>query len=281
MRTLLAVALAITCSSANARDIYVDNLVGSDQFDGRLQVPTDSGSGPVRSLRRAMQLVNFGDRVVLKRAGAVYYDSLSFTGSRFSGSPQNPFTLVGNGATLSGLRVVPPAGWRPAGQDLWKLTLTRKGFNRLLRDGKLLPEVIPGDSVNPLESLNPGEWVAWRGSLYFRQDGDRPATQQFTYAAEQTGLTLYQVSNVRITDVTFRDFRFDGVHAQNMCESVVLENVNCINNGRAGVAISGTSDVEVIGGRMADNGRAQIRLSHPGGLNLRDVEMEGEPTLIK
>lgn len=273
---MLLVQGATVCAS----DIYVDNLVGDDAFGGRSSVPTDFGAGPVRTLSRAMQIAGFGDQIILTRAGAVYYDSLSLTGTRASGSPNYPFTIIGNGAILSGQRAVPPAGWRKAGPDLWKLTLTRKGFYRLLRDGSPLPELIPEGSADPLANLLPGQWTATGGSLYFKADGDVPSSQAFSYAAEQTGLTLYQVENVRIVDLTLRDFRFDGIHAQNMCRNVRLENVTCVNNGRAGIAVSGTSKVEIIGGKVEGNGRAQIRIANHGNANLENVTMEGEPTLI-
>lgn len=282
MRFILA-ACVIVCLQGEfvfARDIFVDNLVGDDMFEGRNNVVSDSRTGPVRSLRRAMHLARFGDQIILTRPGAVYYDSLSLTGTRHSGTAQYPFTLIGNGAILSGMRAVPPEGWRKAGPDVWKLTLTRKGFYRLLRDGVPLPESKPDDIENPLASLAAGEWVAWRGSLYYRGDGAAPSQQSFAYSAEQTGLSLYQVDHVRIVDLTLRDFRFDGLRAQNMCRDIKLENVTCINNGRAGVAVSGSSHVEIIGGHFAENGRHQIQISGPATATLSDVAMEGEPTIL-
>lgn len=273
---MLLVQGAMACAS----DIYVDNLVGDDSFGGRSSVPTDIGAGPVRTLGRAMQIAGFGDQIILTRAGAVYYDSLSLTGKQASGTPNYPFTIIGNGAILSGQRSVPPEGWRRAGPDVWKLTLTRKGFYRLLRNGTPLPELIPEGDADPLANLLPGQWTATGGSLYFKADGDAPSSQAFSYAADQTGLTLYQVENVRIVDLTLRDFRFDGIHAQNMCRNVKFENVTCVNNGRAGIAVSGTSKVEIIGGKVEGNGRAQIRIANHGGANLENVAMEGEPTLV-
>ena len=273
--------LSIAATPAVAKELFVDVLVGSDQFDGVARIPSDSGSGPVRTLHRAMGLAGFGDSIYVIRPGSVFHESLSMSGSRYSGTPLQPFTLFGNGAIISGLRAVPPQGWRPAGTDLWKLTLSRKGFNRLLRDGKPLPEILPAADANPLDALKAGEWVAWRGSLYFRADTDAPSTQNFSFAADQTGLSLYRVEHVRIVDVTFRDFRFDGVNAQNMAEGIQLENVQCIENGRAGIAISGTSNVRVTGGHVGENGRFQIRAAYPGRVELHDVKMDGEPTVVR
>ena len=106
MRSLMVLVCAWTAAWSFGRevcaaDIFVDNLIGDDAFDGALEHPVDIGSGPVKSLHRAMQLAGFADRIVLTRRGAVYFDSLSLTGGRHSGSVVRPFTIIGNGATLS------------------------------------------------------------------------------------------------------------------------------------------------------------------------------------
>ena len=59
-----------------------------------------------------------------------------------------------------------------------------------------------------------------------------------------------------------------------------MENVTCVNNGRAGIAVSGTSQVEIVGGKVEGNGRFQVRISNAAGTKLRDVKMDGEPTLV-
>ena len=282
-RLVLVLALMLACAifdKVSASDIFVDNLLCNDMYDGALAQPVDQGSGPVQTLRRAMHLAGFGDRIVLTQAGGVYYDSLSLTGTRHSGTTQRPFTIIGNGATLSGARAVPREGWRRVRPDVWKLTLTRKGFYRLLRDGHSLPELQPETGSNPLETLDAGQWMAWHGDVYFRADGDAPATQSFAYAAEQTGLSLYQVENVRIENLTLRDFRFDGLRTQNMCRGVTLENVNCLNNGRSGIAVTGTSQVEMIGGSISENGRHSLLVSSPATANLREVTTDVEPTVL-
>lgn len=284
MRRLVLLACLLAaglCSPVLATDIYVDNLVGNDVADGLVVRPIEAGSGPVRTLRRAMKIAEFGDRVILTRTGAVYYDSLSLTSSRNSGTKNFPFTIIGNGATLSGLRALPPQGWQSAGTDLWKLTFTRKGFYRLMRDGQPLKEVIAEPGTDPLSSLTAGEWTAHQGSVYFRsEEGEPPTTQSFAYAADQTGLSLYHVENVRIVDLTLRDFRFDGIHAQNLCRGVTLENVNCLNNGRAGIAVSGTSKVEIKGGSVAGNGRFSLRIADQAEANLRDSSLDVDPAII-
>lgn len=270
--------LFLTMSSpCLATDIYVDNLLGNDLFNGITSTSEGSEGGPVRTLRRAMQLAGFGDRIVLTRSGAFYYDSFSLTGVQHSGTRLRPFTIVGNGATLSGARSVPREGWRRAGTDVWKLTMSRKGFYRLMNDGEPVSELIRSDSKNPLAALEPNQWTAWRGDIYYKNQGDPPTTRNFSYAAEQTGFSLYQVQNVRIENLTLRDFRFDGLCAQNLCRNVVLDNVTCTNNGRSGVAVGGTSQMEIIGGEASKNGRHSILITGRASVSVTGTNTDVAP----
>lgn len=269
--------LVLIAGSAVAEEIYVDNAGGRDSNDGSIPVSRQGGSGPVRSLLRAAQLARSCDTIILSNTGVPYYDSLSLTGQRHSGQPNAPFVVVGNGATISGLRSVPPEGWQRIQSNLWKLTLTRKGFYQLLRDGQPLTEYTPEAGIDPLTSLPAGQWVSWHGSLYFRQDGiSAPETQAFAVTADQTGISLHNVRNVLIVDVNLQHFRFDGLHAQGICKNIELQNVNSIENGRAGIVSSGASHIDIFGGTIERNGRRQI-LTVDRSSAMRHEAVQNEP----
>ena len=258
-RLVTLIAVVFFTIPTIAGEIYVDSSMGRDAYDGASVEARGANSGPVATLARAVQLAQFSDVIVLRNTGIPYYGSISLTGERHSGTRYHPFVIEGNGATISGLRAVPPGSWQRIGPKLWKLTLTRKGYYRLLRNGRSLPEYVPEDGLEPFSKLKPGYWVAWRGSLYFRQDGDNPPEDQaFAFAADQTGISLHQVSNLLITNVTLQHFRFDGLHAQGLCDGIVLDNVTSIENGRAGIVSSGASRIELFGGKIAGNGRHQL-----------------------
>ncbi len=265
-----------------AGEIYVDSSMGRDAYDGTSIEARGATSGPVATLARAVQLAQFSDVIVLRNTGIPYYGSISLMGERHSGTRYHPFVIEGNGATISGLRAVPPGSWQRISPKLWKLTLTRMGYYRLLRNGRPLPEYVPEDGLEPFSKLKPGCWVAWRGSLYFRQDGDNPPEDQaFAYAADQTGISLHQVSNVLITNVTLQHFRFDGLHAQGLCDGIVLDNVTSIENGRAGVVSSGASRIELFGGKIAANGRHQLLVVDRSFAIPQDCDIEESSTSAK
>lgn len=278
---LLTGFLLIASTTAFAREIFVDNVAGRDADDGQVPIATQAGSGPVRTLTRAARLARPRDTIILNNTGTPYYDSLSLTGQRHSGDPNAPFVVIGNGATISGLRSVPPDGWRKVRDNLWKLTLTRKGYYQLLRNGKPLTEFVPDPGSDPLASLPRANWVSWQGSLYFRQDGiSTPDTQAFSVTCDQTGISLHHVSNVLIVDVNLEHFRFDGLHAQGTCNNVELQNVTSVENGRAGIVSSGASHIDIFGGTVERNGRHQFLTFDRSSATRHEIEPKGPPPEI-
>jgi hypothetical protein len=249
---------------------FVDNANGRDSNDGQSDVTLNSVTGPVRSINRALQLVRSGDTIILANTGLPYYESFSLVGARLGGVPGLPLTILGNGATLSGLRQLPPGSWLQDGPDLWRVSFNRKGHYCLLRNGDLLPEHRVEDAEDPRPTLPAGQWCAYRGSVYYRQEGGvEPQHLRFDYAAEETGITLYQVEH----------FRVDGVNAHNMCRGIVLENVTSRENGRCGIAVGGTSSVTFRGGTLERNGRESALITGKGLLAVEEGTLDREPTV--
>jgi len=116
--------------------IYVDNRKGSDALNGAFRNLVDIRSGPVRTIRRGLQLAANGDTIVLTNNGMPYFESIQLVGSRHSGFGKRMFTIVGNGAIIDGAQRVPPAAWMPVAGDLWKLVPWRKGHYQLILDDR-------------------------------------------------------------------------------------------------------------------------------------------------
>lgn len=281
MRRLALIAfagLSVFTGTISAENYYVNNLNGRDRNDGLVETPVHTISGPVQTIRRALELVGSGDTINLANTGTPYYESISFVGLRHSGVKSIPLTLAGNGATLSGLRGLPRQGWNQAGKGLWQLSFSRKGDCVLLRNGFLVTEHRPDESASILETLPVGQWAAHRGSVYFRQDGIvDPTMERFDYGAADMGITFYQVEHVRIQDLIVQHFRIDGINAYNMTHGIILDNVTTRENGRAGLAVGGTSSVRMLGGNSESNGRHSVLITGKGSLETSDPEFDVEP----
>lgn len=276
--TIVLVGLLAFAGVSSAETYYVNNLNGRDFNDGLVAIPVNSISGPLKTIRRALELVNSGDTIILANTGTPYYESLSFVGTRRGGVKSFPLTLIGNGAILSGLRGLPKDSWQKAGEGLWRVSFTRKGSYALLRDGLLMKEHRADDPATILDSLPEGQWCAHRGSVYYRQEGViDPSLERIDYAADEMGVTFYQTDHVRIQDLTIQHFRVDGLNAHNMSRGIILDNVISRENGRAGLAIGGTSAVQTIGGRFEANGRHAVLITGKGSLEADGSEFDVEP----
>ncbi|NOX56933.1 MAG: right-handed parallel beta-helix repeat-containing protein [Planctomycetes bacterium] len=301
MNTIRAVwgLIAIVSVLATARPtvgatIYVDNRMGSDSFDGSSSTVAPGQMGPVRTIRQALKLARPGDTVVLANHGVPYYESVQLVGSRHSGmglatgrQPDRdcppdviPFRLEGNGAIISGARPVPPGAWQRVGEDLWRFIPWRKGHYLLLKEGKPVPEETRLREPATLSALPAGRWCVWKGAIYYRaQPLELPSERRFEYAADGVGLTLYNVRFVHISNVTFRHFRLDGINAHDLCRCVVLENVTCEENGRAGLCVAGSSRVQVRNSRLVNNRKHSLLVTERAEAALEQVQLSQPPTL--
>ncbi len=273
--------LTVLSSPAEARIIYVDNLNGSDSYDGTALDIETKLTGPLQTIRRALKVAVRGDTITLRNTGEPYAEVLNLVGANHSGYETEPFTIYGNGATLSGVASLPSEGWQRQTDGLWRLSLTRKGSYRFFHDGQPIAEqVFAKRDWSPAE-LPLDHWTSHRGAVLFRfNDRRTPITESWSYAAAELGISLVDVRNVRIVDLQIVGFRVDGLNADNNCRNIVLDNVTLHHNGRAGLAVGGTSQVSVVNSRIADNGRHSVLITERGGLQLEGCDLGGvEPTV--
>ncbi|HUQ69622.1 MAG TPA: right-handed parallel beta-helix repeat-containing protein, partial [Planctomycetaceae bacterium] len=107
-----------------------------------------------------------------------------------------------------------------------------------------------------------------------------PFTQSWTYAADDTGVSLVSVRNVRIVNLRVVGFRVDGINVDGNCRGVTLDNVTVEHNGRAGVSANGTSQVFVENSRITGNGRHSVFISEFARVNVEGSDLGGvEPTV--
>jgi len=281
IRLWISIAIAFAGTSSFAVDIYVDNVNGNDGNDGlapEIQTPV---TGPVRTLRRATQLLQRGDALVIRNTGRAYFEPLVLAGRRHSGLPDHPLIVRGNGAMLCGLRQLPNEGWRRLDNGVWRLSLTRKGYYRFFREGEAWPEYQGENNPIQLADLPEGHWASLHGTVYFRfAEKDVPIDSKWTYAADDQGISLVDVHDVVIVDLQVAGFRVDGINADNHCRHVVLERVTTEHNGRAGLAAGGSARVLLRNSRVSANGRYSILVTESAGVDVEASDLGGvEPTL--
>lgn len=264
---------ALPCLAAN---YYVDNRLGDDAYDGLSQAPLEGRAGPFRTIRRAVRVLRPGDGLTLANNGFAYYESLPMEGPRFSGSPEFPFTVEGNGAVLSGARLVPPYAWQYVTDDVWRFRPFRKGYFQLMLNSKALPEVRTAVGATKRAELVAGEWTVYHGIIYYRSQvgpGQAAPDQPIEFAGDGCGIALINVRNVLIRNLTVQHFREDGVNAHDGARNVILRNVRLLKNGRAGLAVGGTSLVGISDSTVQGNREEQI-------LNIEVAQTEVEHCVL-
>ena len=126
-------------------------------------------------------------------------------------------------------------------------------------NGRAIPPLpLPQATAFP-PRLEPLQWCAIEGAIYFAVEASRlPPDYKLSYAELPTGITLYQVDQVVIRNLTIRGFRADGVAAAVGARNVVLDNVTCTANGQSGVCVQGGAQVEIESCKLAGNGQSQL-----------------------
>jgi hypothetical protein len=275
--TLLSVS-----SSATAEVFYVNNRTGTDRNDGVVETPLTILTGPVKSISRALELANFGDTIVVANTGVPYYDNLTFQGEKHSGDAVRPFRVIGNGATLTGAMVVPPRAWREATRDVWQLVPFRKGFFQLVRDGKALPEVRPaaGEKWTAIPDLQVDEWCVWNRSIYYRCERlIDPSTLDLSIARRSCGITVFAAHDIVISDLTIQHFRLDGVNLHDLAAGIQLNKLTLRENGRAGLAIGGSSTARVSESDVERNRDHSVLIQEAAAIALEDCVLDADPTV--
>ncbi|MCY2964155.1 MAG: right-handed parallel beta-helix repeat-containing protein [Planctomycetota bacterium] len=254
-----------TC--ANAADVFVDNLLGEDTF---------SGGSSVRSIQAALRRAGGNDVIHLADHGIPYFESIDISGRKFANGGQGGLTIDGHGAVVSGVFRIPSNAWESLGAGLWKIRPMRKAHYQLVNFDRAAPEVIVAPTASELPKLAPGHWAAWKGVIYYQaadQSWSAPDQLPLGLAAKDVGISIFDVNNVVIRNLTVRHFRLDGVNVHDRARGVVLENVLLVENGRSGLAVCGASQVEVVGSELAGNRVAQLWLGEMGKAQLSETKL--------
>ncbi len=283
MRTpSFAVFLLLVCSTASAREIYVNNVLGDDRRGGSMEAVTGTEGGPCRSISKALRIAQSGDRIVVANTDQPYRESITIQGPQHSGSDRFPTVISGNGATLDGTISLEDAHWEYAGNQMFRTRPISKSFQQLFLDDR--PAVRKQPSAGELPKLAALEWCLFKGWIYFGvEPGKLPLAYNLACCGEQVGITLYQVHDVIIEDLTLRGFWLDGVNCHDNVKRTDLVRLTTIENGRSGISIGGVSRVRIDTCASAANGAAQVRLESVCTVQMLDNTLDPTtaPAMVK
>src|SRR5215203_4140509 len=108
---ILTISTLAAGTSASARDIFVNNLLGDDRRGGTMAEVGGENVGPCRSIAKALRIATPGDRIMVANTGQPYREGISVQGPWHSGLDRFPTVISGNGATLDGTMSLADASW--------------------------------------------------------------------------------------------------------------------------------------------------------------------------
>jgi hypothetical protein len=270
----LLIALATLCNFTAAREIYVNNVIGSDLLDGTLASNTDVGRGPYHSIARALKAAEPSDHLIIANTQRPYRESITLEGSRHSGTPYQPFSVESAGAVLDGSQSVPPNAWQHVSGDVFRFQPRKKDFAQVFLDGAPAVRHLASESEDWVNRLEPKQWSLAEGWIYYRVEPHMlPEQYPLTYAVLPVGLTLYKVENVLISGLIIQGFQIDGVNLNDAAGPTVLNGLSCRANGRSGIAVVGDSQVDLHRCTLADNAIAQLLLEGYSTANLSGCQL--------
>jgi hypothetical protein len=260
LRLLLTPCLVFaTVTTALGRDIFVDNLGGDDRNNGETLTAQGKANGPCKTITKALRLVISGDRIIIiAHPGEPYRESIAVQSGFSSGRAGAPVEIIGNGAVLDGTMSLIASEWDYEGNDIFSIRPRLMAHQQLFLGDKAAKRVQVKDGSRP--KLEPREWCLFEGKIYLRcEPGRVPASYNPACCGLQTGITLYEVHDLVISNLTVRGFQLDGVNAHDTARRIDLVNVTSVDNGRSGFSIGGASRVRLDDCKSAGNGKAQVR----------------------
>ncbi len=257
----LLLSLLFCVSHANAESIYVNNITGSNSNTGADSGNQGGNVGPLRSIEAALKIAQRGDRIVLANTNVPYEECITLQGANHSGSAFAPFIIEGNGATLDGTEELPSDKWEFVSGDVHRFRPEVGGYQYLFIDGEPAEQMIRSNGGYVSSFLEPKQWCRCQGALHFMTEkGKSPYSYDLRYAKHRVGITLYDVHDVVIRNLTVRGFQLDGINAHDNAMDCILLDVTAKANGRSGFAVNGASRVKIVESEAILNGEIQLRL---------------------
>jgi hypothetical protein len=234
--------------------IYLDNVKGSDQFDGSSELPGADGVGPVATIAHASDILKQCGKLVIANRGVPYRGTLLLSGK--GGTPETPLIVEGNNATLEGLVLAKPSDW----------TIEKDGTLSMMWPGSWVGFLVVTNGAPPvfarsLQELKPGE-------IYYNKSESGPHPGYYRLPAGKRiedlklevdtggygcGVQIIGASNIIVRNLKCRYFENDGFNLQGQCEGVRFEHIEAYLNGDQGFSCHATVSCIVVDGSFHEN----------------------------
>ena len=263
-------------STADAKNLYVNNVGGSDSQDGRAANGSGCKSGPVRTISRAIQIAAKGDTIHVAKTTDPYQESISLQGGRNSGLVGKSFRIIGDGVVLDGRTEVPNDDWQLVSDNTYS-TPAPSPYTNLYLGNKPAERVVLEDDVSDVPALEEEQWCLVNRRIYFRTNRTKlPREYDLTYNTRRVGITLVNCLHVIVQGFVIQGFQLDGINAHDNVFGATLLGITARGNGRSGISVGGASRVTIEACLVGNNGKAQLRTEGFSETKLKNNDLINE-----
>ena len=141
-------------------------------------------------------------------------------------------------------------------------------------------QVASSGPLAAIPDLQVDEWCVWNRSIYYRCERlIDPSTLDLSIARRSCGITVFAAHDIVISDLTIQHFRLDGVNLHDLAAGIQLNKLTLRENGRAGLAIGGSSTARVSESDVERNRDHSVLIQEAAAIALEDCVLDADPTV--
>jgi hypothetical protein len=223
--------------------VYVDNIKGDDAKSGL------SKEESVKTLKKAVAILRRqkDKTLIMENTGTPYYETLRI--SRFPTTAKSPLTVEGNGAVISGLKLIPAEKWEKQ-NTVYFAPYTRRGALNpyLVINGKELVRVKGKEKLTPYT-----HYWAKEGVYFMPEEGKNISSYKLYGTVLASGFAVSHTSYIVCNNLVAEYFSNDGFNVHGDCQALVFNNIVGRYNGDDGFSVHEDVGSTVIGGHFFGN----------------------------
>jgi hypothetical protein len=238
------------------KNVYVNNVTGSDQYDGSAPAHKSGQAGPVKSVAHGVALLKTSDDLIIANTHKPYHASVVLAGK--GGTAADPMVIEGNGATIEALAVRPADQWKVFKGDIvstewrapWGFLVVADGAKPML--GRSLESLKPGESF--FDFKNPvGYYRLPQGKKLEQVRLEIPSGGE---GATASGVIVANASNISVRNIHSRYFWDDGFDIYGHSFNLRYENIEASYCGDQGFSAHDYGSAVIVNDNLHDNDSA-------------------------